>query len=93
MVHQFYCRSKSSYLALDFIRTSDTNNKFIIFSDSLSVLNDMNHTRSKNPQIQKLLEKCHELLANTEIVLCWISSRIGIPGNEKVDQQAKYLSH
>ena len=49
----------------------------------------MNHTSSKNPQIQKLLEKCHELLANKEIVLCWIPSHIGILGNEMVDQQAK----
>ena len=37
---------------LDFIRTCDTNNKFIIFSDSLSVLKAMSHTSSKNPQIQ-----------------------------------------
>ena len=49
----------------------------------------MNHTNSKNPQIQKLLEKCHELLANKEIVLCWIPSHIGIQGNEMVDKQAK----
>ena len=42
-----------------------------------------------NPQIQKLLEKCHELLANKEIVLCWIPSHIGIKGNEMVDKQAK----
>ena len=35
----------------------DANNKFIIFSDSLSVLKAMNHTSSKNPQIQKFLEK------------------------------------
>ena len=42
-------------LALDFISTCD-NNKFIILSDSLSVLKAMNHTSSKNPQIQKLLE-------------------------------------
>ena len=49
----------------------------------------MNHTSSKNPQIQKLLEKNHELLANKEIVLCWIPSHIGILGNEMVDQQAK----
>ena len=56
-------------LALDFISTCDANNKFIIFSDSLSVLKVMTHTSSKNPQIQKLLEKCHELLANKEIVL------------------------
>ena len=49
----------------------------------------MNHTSSKNPQIQKLLEKCHELLAYKEIVLCWIPSHIGIQGNEMVDKQAK----
>ena len=49
----------------------------------------MNHTNSKNPQIQELLEKCHELLTNKEIVLCWIPSHVGIQGNEMVDQQAK----
>ena len=49
----------------------------------------MNHTSSNNPQIQKLLEKYHELLTNKEIVLCWIPSHIGIQGNETVDQQAK----
>ena len=42
----------------------------------------MNHTSSKNPQIQKLLEKCHELLAYKEIALCWIPSHIGIQGND-----------
>ena len=71
----FTAEAKAVDLALDFI---NTNNKFIIFSDSLSVLKAMNHTSSKNPQIQKLLEKCHELLANKEIVLCWIPSHIGI---------------
>ena len=46
----------------------------------------MNHTSStKQTQIQKPLEKFHELLANKEIVLCWIP----ILGNEMVDQQAK----
>ena len=41
------------------------------FSDSLSVLKAMNHTGSKNPQIQKLLKRCHELLAYKEIVLSY----------------------
>ena len=85
----FTAEAKAVDLALDFIRTCDTNNKFIIFSDSLSVLKAMNHTSSKNPQFQKLLEKCHELLAKKEIVLCWIPSHKGILGNELVDQQAK----
>ena len=39
-------------IALNFIRTYDTNNKFYIFSDSLSVVKTMNHTSSKNPQIR-----------------------------------------
>ena len=51
----------------------------------------MNHTSSKNPQIQKLLEKCHQLLTNKEIVLCWIPSHIDNQGNEMVDKQAKTL--
>ena len=76
-------------LALDFISTCDANNRFIIFSDSLSVLKAMNHTSSKNPQIQKILEKCHELLTYKDIVLCWIPSHIGIQGNEMVGKQAK----
>ena len=49
----------------------------------------MNHSSSKNPQIHKLLDKCHKLFANKTIVLCWIPSHIGILGNELVDQQAK----
>ena len=67
----FTAEAKAIDIALDFICTCDANNKFIIFSDSLSVLKAMNHTSSKNPQIQKLLEKCHELLAYKEIALCW----------------------
>ena len=85
----FTAEAKAIDLAFDFITTCDASNKFIIFSDSLSVLKAMNHASSKNPQIQKLLEKCHELLAYKEIALCWIPSHIGIQGNEMVDKQAK----
>ena len=81
--------AKAVDLALDFIRACDTNNTFIIFSDSLSVLKVMNHTSSKNSQIQKRSKKCHQLLVNKEFVLCWIPSHIGILWNEMIDQQAK----
>ena len=40
----FTAEAKAVDLALEFIRTCDTNNKFIIFSDSLSVFKAMNHT-------------------------------------------------
>ena len=55
----FTAEAKAIDLALDFISTCDANNKFIIFSVSLSVLKAIIHTSSKNPWIQKLLEKCH----------------------------------
>ena len=85
----FTAEAKAVDLALDFSRTCDTNNKFIIFSKSLSLMKAMNHASSKNVQIQKPLEKCHELLANKEIVLCWIPSHIGSLANEMVDKQTK----
>ena len=53
----FTAEAKAVDLALDFMSTCDANYKFIIFSDSLSVLKALNHTSSKNPQIQKLLKK------------------------------------
>ena len=89
----FTVEAKAIDLAFDFISTCDANNKFIIFSNSLSVLKAMNHTSSKNPQIQKLLEKCHELKAYKEIALCWIPSHIGIQGNEIMISKQKHRFH
>ena len=48
----FTAKVKAVDLALDRIRTCDTNNKLIIFSDSLSELKAMNHTSLKNPQFR-----------------------------------------
>ena len=85
----FTAEAKAIDLALDFIANYETSNKFVIFSDFLSVLKPLDHTSSKNPQIKKLLEKHHDLSEFNEIVYCWIPSHIGIAGNENVDQKAK----
>ena len=66
----FTAEAKAIDLALDLIADSETSNKFILFSDSLSVLKSLDHTSSKNPQIQKILEKHHELSELNEIVYC-----------------------
>ena len=57
----FTAEAKAIDLALDLITNCETSNKFVIFSDSLSVLKSLDHTSSKNPLIQKLLEKHHDL--------------------------------
>ena len=45
----------------------------------------MNHTSSKNPQIQKLLEKCHELLAYKEIALFAVVSGAHFTFGDDID--------
>ena len=52
----FTAEEKVVFLALDFIRSNDDRDKFIIFSNSLSVLKAIDHTSSKHPQIQKVIE-------------------------------------
>ena len=76
-------------LALDFVKTCACTDKFVIFSDSLSVLQALNHTSSKNSQIQHLLLNHHEISSSKTVIYCWIPSHIGIYGNEKADKHAK----
>ena len=57
----FTAEAKAIDLALEFINNCSLYDKFVIFSDSLSVLKALNHTSSRNTQIQKVLEKHHEI--------------------------------
>ena len=84
----FTAEAKAVDLALDYITTCRLK-KFVIFSDSLSVLKALNHTSSKNHQIQKIIEKIHEISKSKEIISCWLPSHIGISGNESADRKAK----
>ena len=52
----FTAEAKAIDLALDFIGNFTPTERFVIFSDSLSVLKALNHTFSKNSQIQKILD-------------------------------------
>ena len=62
MAHLFsLLNPKAVDMALDYVMNNCLDNKFVIFSDSLSVLKSLSHTSSKNPKIQNLIEKHHEL--------------------------------
>ena len=89
----FTAEAKAIDLALDFIDSCFLHDKFLIFSDSLSVLKALNHTSSKNSQIQKLLEKHHKIANTKEILFCWLPSHVGIIGNEIADREAKGSLH
>ena len=85
----FTAESKAIDMALDYVMNNSLDNKFVIFSDSLSVLKSLNHTSSKSPKIQNLIEKHHELSKTKEIIFCWLPSHVGIKGNEAADVKAK----
>ena len=46
----FTAESKAIDMALDYIMNNVLGNRFVIFSDSLSVLKSLNHTSSKKSQ-------------------------------------------
>ena len=85
----YTAESKAIDMALDYVMNNSLDNKFVIFSDSLSVLKSLNHTSSKNPKIQNLIETHHELSKTKEIMFCWLPSHVGIKGNEAADVKAK----
>ncbi|GBM97133.1 putative RNA-directed DNA polymerase from transposon BS [Araneus ventricosus] len=68
-------------------------NKYIIYTDSLSVLKSLisNHIHShKNPLILNVLNLLDKLDSRGfTVLLCWVPSHVGIVGNEKADRAAK----
>jgi ribonuclease HI len=84
----FSAEVKAIDLAFRFI-SSQNHDKFIIFSDSLSVLQSLNGKKFTNPLIQDLLIKHDHLSSSKKIVFCWLPSHVGIGGNEEADKAAK----
>ena len=78
------------FLAMDHIETS-RKRKFVIFSDSMSCLQAISGKDWKNPLVQKVLERLHNLQKelSKSVIFCWIPSHVGIKGNEAADTAAK----
>ena len=75
-------------LALNIISKSK-HKKFIIFSDSLSVLQSLRNKKFQNPHIMKLLSRLDSMSNRKEIIICWTPRHIGVRGNERTDSAAK----
>ncbi len=86
----FSAELKALLLALEHVSKSE-NDKFIIFSDSLSAIQALQGCDFRNSLLMFFLKEYKELAENHQktIILCWIPSHIGIPGNEAADKAAK----
>nr|XP_042913269.1 uncharacterized protein LOC122273259 [Parasteatoda tepidariorum] len=80
-------------LALRLI-SSHSARKFCIYSDSLSVLRQLEHVRNEAHPIlifiQHILTSLYK--KGFKILFCWIPSHVGIKGNDKADSAARSAS-
>ena len=84
----FSAELKAIDLALNHIE-QDAYWRYIIYTDSLSVMQALEGEKTDNPLIVSLLEKLSRLCERADIVFCWLPSHIGIRGNEEADKAAK----
>ena len=85
----FTAEIEAIYRALAYVKLSRLTN-FIIYSDSLSVLQALDNQVSRNPLVHEVLSLYHEILNTGKCtIFCWIPSHRGIPGNELADSAAK----
>ena len=78
--------------AITYVKVSSVE-RFVIFSDSMSVLQAIESQESKNPLVNRVLQTCQEILSNGKfITFCWIPSHRDITGNEHADRAAKEAS-
>ena len=68
---------------------NNINKKFIVFSDSMSVLQTLKQPDHPNPLIQQFFRKYVSLCRSKTIIFCRIPSHINLKGNEMADQEAK----
>ena len=66
----FTTEAKAIDFVLDLVDNCNSQDKFVIFSDSLSFLQALNHTTAKNPQIQNILLKHHEFSKSKTVMYC-----------------------
>ena len=80
----FSAELKAIDLTLNHI-VQDAYWRYIIFTDSLSVMQELEGEKTDNPLIVNLFEKSR-LCGRADIVFCWFPSHIGISGNEAADK-------
>ena len=86
----FATEARATDLAVNIILKSK-HKKFIIFSDSLSVLLSLRNKKFQSPLIIKLLSRLDPMSNRKEIIICWTLSHIGVRGNERADLAAKLV--
>ena len=84
----FTAEARATDLALNIISKSK-HKKFIIFSDSLSILLSLRNKTFQNLLIIEVLSRLDSMSNRKEIIICWTPSHIGVRENKRADSAAK----
>lgn len=74
--------------ALESVKHS-SKRRFLIVSDSLSVISSLRSMYSDDSLHNDVLELLHEIVGK-EVVLLWVPSHVGIEGNTEADEHARH---
>ena len=63
--------------------------RFIIYTDSLSAVESLRSKTFKTKNVKRFYNLLKKIPPQAQMVIAWIPSHVGIPGNEKADRLAK----
>lgn len=85
----FTAEAFAVFRSLQYIKSSPFK-KFVIFTDSLSLIQSIEMENQKNSIVLSIFKILDEIFKqNKRVVFCWVPSHCGIPGNELADKAAK----
>ena len=85
----FTAEARAILLALECIEHSNRK-RFLIFSDSMSCLQALDHLKIDHPIIEEIISKLTSLKASGfDIHLCWLPGHVGIRGYEHANRAVK----
>ena len=62
---------------------------FVIYTDSLSAVESLRCKTFKTKNVKRFYNLLKKIPPQTQMVIAWVPSHVGIPGNEKADRLAK----
>ena len=77
-------------LAAKLIKGYSSAEKFLVCSDSLSVLQEIKNVLTNDHLVQRAQQQFHQIIERGyDVTLTWVPSYVGILGNESVYLEAK----
>ena len=80
-------------LAAKLLKENLVGDKYLVCSDSLSVLQEMENVMTKDHLVHRVQIEFHDIIASgVDVTFAWVPSHVGVEGNEKADIAAKRAS-